>query len=94
MFANGSKASLFRRISAAEWKAAARPDTPAVPWLAADGRRIAGFMQVPIPECPTGHTVVFFDADGKTIDVASSGPFSETAQAFAPKLAELILLPE
>jgi hypothetical protein len=94
MFANMSQTSIFRRLSRAEWRAAARPDTPALPWVAEDGRRIAGFMLVPIPECPTGTTVAFLDAEGKTIEVRNEGPLFEMAQALAPKLAELTLLPE
>jgi hypothetical protein len=62
--------------------------------LAADGRRIAGFVLVPIPECPTGTTVAFLDAEGNTIEIRNDGPLFEMAKALRPKLAELTLLPE
>jgi hypothetical protein len=94
MSAELAEIPLFRRLSPTEWAVAARPDTPALPWLSADGRRIVAFRLVPIPECPTGNTVMFLDAEGHTIEVRNDGPHFEAVQALGPRLGELTLLPD
>lgn len=87
-------AARVRRVSMEEWKAAVQPGAPALPWTGAEGRKIRSFMLVPIPECCTRNTVVFLDADGKTIAVRCEGPMYRTAEALRPALGELVFLPD
>jgi hypothetical protein len=94
MLSHVSKPVLSRKITRHEWRASALADTPALPWMTEDGRRIASFVLVPIPECLTGTTVVFLDAEGKPTDVRSEGPMAEMARRLRPRLAEVTLLPQ
>jgi hypothetical protein len=93
MLSHVAKPALSRKIAHREWSASALADTPALPWLTEDGRRIAGFVLLPIPECPTGTTVVFLGAEGEPI-VRSEGPMAEMARRLRHRLAEVALLPE
>jgi hypothetical protein len=93
MQAHGSNPILSRQITSEEWEAASVSDTPKLPWTIA-GTRVAGFVLMPIPECPMGNTVVFIDADGEPLCIGNEGPMAEMVRRLQPRLSEVTLLPK
>ena len=39
-------------------------------------------------------TLVFMDAEGRTVDARNDGPMYKTAEALSPRLGEVLLLPD
>jgi hypothetical protein len=88
------KHAAARQLSLEDWAEAQLPGTPPLPWMGDQGQQIASFMLLPIPECSTGATVVFMDAQGATVDVRNDGPMYRMAEALNPPLGQLTLLPD